>query len=152
MASYTPPTSFTTSQATTSAPPVDINPSSLDTLPILAATFARIQATNSTSLAGGSSPYPTSAPSNVIPAVESTTFKETFSSEPLTTKQIPAATDGLKHRLQRTRAQVAQLPDMERTVEEQEEEMRELEQRIRQQRGVLERLKALGSGGDMMKG
>jgi hypothetical protein len=41
---------------------------------------------------------------------------------------------------------------MERTVEEQEEEMRELEQRIRQQRGVLERLKALGSGGDMMKG
>lgn len=43
--------------------------------------------------------------------------------------------------------QVARLPDMERGVEEQEVEIRELEARIREQRRVLEGLKAMGGGG-----
>jgi RNA polymerase II transcription mediator complex subunit 9 len=43
---------------------------------------------------------------------------------------------------------VAGLPDMERGVEEQEVEIRELEVRIREQRRVLEGLKAMGGGVD----
>jgi len=39
--------------------------------------------------------------------------------------------------------QVTQL-DMQRSIEEQEEEIRELEERIRTQRGVLERLRQVG--------
>lgn len=169
MATYTPPTSFTTShntitsQSTTSSiVQSDINPSSLDTLPILAATFSRIQ-TNplSTSLNPNGSPHPSNAQTQTQTQATSSSassnassaavkdFKETFSTTPLTTKDIPAATDGLKHRLQKTRAQVALLPDMDRSIEEQEEEIRELEEKIKEQRRVLEQLKAIGSGEKM---
>lgn len=40
--------------------------------------------------------------------------------------------------------QVAQLPDIHRSIEEQEEEIRELEERIRTQRTVLKNLKEVG--------
>lgn len=53
----------------------------------------------------------------------------------------------MKSGLKRARALVAQLPDMERGVEEQEGEIRELEARIAEQRGVLLGLKAMGGGG-----
>jgi len=39
---------------------------------------------------------------------------------------------------------VKELPDMDRSVAEQEEEIRELEERIRQQREVLEGLRDVG--------
>jgi RNA polymerase II transcription mediator complex subunit 9 len=65
----------------------------------------------------------------------------------LTTKDIPAATDDLKSGLKKARALVAQLPDMDRGVEEQEVEIRELEARIEEQRRVLEGLKAMAGGG-----
>jgi len=39
---------------------------------------------------------------------------------------------------------VKELPDMERSVEEQEEEMAELEEKIRKQRDVLRRLREVG--------
>lgn len=74
-------------------------------------------------------------------------MKETFSTTPLTTKDVPAATDGLKHRLQKTKAQVALLPDMDRSIEEQEKEIGDLEEKIKEQRRVLEQLKAIGSRG-----
>jgi len=66
-------------------------------------------------------------------------------SGPLTTKDIPAETDELKAGLKRARIQVAGLPDMERSVEEQEVEIQELESKIREQRRVLEGLKAMGA-------
>ena len=40
---------------------------------------------------------------------------------------------------------MSQLPDIDRGIEEQEEEIRELEARISEQRRVLEGLKALGA-------
>lgn len=42
---------------------------------------------------------------------------------------------------------MALLPDMDRSIEEQEEEIRELEEKIKKQRRVLEQLKVIGSGG-----
>ena len=44
---------------------------------------------------------------------------------------------------------MALLPDMDRSIEEQGEEIRELEEKIQEQRRVLEQLKAIGSGGKM---
>lgn len=76
--------------------------------------------------------------------------QNTFATTPLAPKDIPSATDTLKHRLQRARVAVAALPDMERTVREQEEEITDLMERIRLQRDVLERLRIVGAGGERM--
>jgi len=63
---------------------------------------------------------------------------------PLTVNQIPIAADGIKSRLQKARQQVKQLPDMERSVAEQEKEIRELEGKIKRQREALVQLKDVG--------
>ena len=62
----------------------------------------------------------------------------------LTFKDVPGATDGIKHKLQRARGQIRALPDMSRTVDEQREEIAELEARIEKQRALLERLREGG--------
>lgn len=64
----------------------------------------------------------------------------------LSFKEVPGATDGLKHKLQRARAQVRALPDMDRTIGEQTEEIRDLETRIRTQRALLQRLRDEAAG------
>lgn len=53
-------------------------------------------------------------------------------------------TDALKHKIQRARAQTKGLPDMERDIEEQEAEIKDLEEKIRLQRQVLEGLRERG--------
>jgi len=63
----------------------------------------------------------------------------------LSLKDVPTATDHLKHKLQKARVQVRSLPDMDRTIAEQEEDIAELEERIRLQREVLEKLKQRGA-------
>ncbi|KAF1811259.1 hypothetical protein P152DRAFT_483153 [Eremomyces bilateralis CBS 781.70] len=70
--------------------------------------------------------------------------------ETLEIHQLAAATSELKVRLQRARAAVRALPDVERSVEEQEGEIGELEARVRDLRGVLEELrrKALAGVGE----
>jgi hypothetical protein len=62
----------------------------------------------------------------------------------LTFKDVPGATDGIKHKLQRARVQIRALPDMNRTVDEQRQEIAELEARIEKQRALLERLREGG--------
>jgi hypothetical protein len=62
----------------------------------------------------------------------------------LTFKDVPGATDGIKHKLQKAREQVRALPDMERTVAEQQTEIEELEARIERQTALLGRLKEGG--------
>ena len=62
----------------------------------------------------------------------------------LTLKDIPTATDELKHKLRKARVQVKELPDVQRSIAEQELEIRELEERIREQRRVLEGLRDMG--------
>jgi hypothetical protein len=66
--------------------------------------------------------------------------------QPLAIKDVPGATDAIKHKIQRARAAVRALPDMERGLEEQEKEVRELEGRIERQREVLEGLRERGEG------
>jgi len=50
----------------------------------------------------------------------------------------------MKRKLQKARVAAKELPDMQRTVKEQEEEIRELEERIKMQREVLKSLKLEG--------
>ena len=54
----------------------------------------------------------------------------------------------MKQKLREARAQVAKLPDMEMGLEEQEEIMKELEDKIAAQRKELERLRGLGFTGE----
>jgi hypothetical protein len=63
----------------------------------------------------------------------------------LSFKDVPGATDGLKHKIQHARAQVRALPDMERSLEEQNKEIKELEARIQKQRVLLETLRRGGA-------
>ncbi|CAK7272516.1 hypothetical protein SEPCBS57363_005170 [Sporothrix epigloea] len=60
-------------------------------------------------------------------------------------RDLPTATDGLKHKLQHARAQIKALPDMGRTVTAQETEMRQLEARIVAQKEMIARLRANGA-------
>lgn len=60
--------------------------------------------------------------------------------QPLEIHQLAAAASALKVRLQRARQACARLGDVDRTVEEQEEEMAELETRVAKLRAVLEEL------------
>ncbi|UNI17517.1 hypothetical protein JDV02_003854 [Purpureocillium takamizusanense] len=78
----------------------------------------------------------------------------------LSFKDVPGATDGIKHKLQHARAQIRALPDMDRSVDDQRREIEELEARIERQRGLLERLRERGvrfgkgdegAGGDDVK-
>ncbi|KAM3516164.1 hypothetical protein MY11210_000186 [Beauveria gryllotalpidicola] len=75
--------------------------------------------------------------------------------QPLSFKDVPGATDALKHKLQHACAEVRALPDMDRGVDEQRREMAELEARILTQRALLERLRddglRFGKDGDKME-
>lgn len=57
----------------------------------------------------------------------------------LSVKELPAATDHLKHKLQRARAAVRGLADVQRSIAQQEAELARLEARLRQQVGRLAR-------------
>ncbi len=59
---------------------------------------------------------------------------------PLEPQQLPLEATALKIKLQRARAAVETLPDMDRTIEQQQREIDEMGENIRQQRQVLEML------------
>ena len=54
---------------------------------------------------------------------------------------LDAAANAIRTRIQKARAAVKALPDVELTIEEQEEEIRELEDRIGRMRGMMADLK-----------
>ncbi|CAK7266278.1 hypothetical protein SEPCBS119000_001944 [Sporothrix epigloea] len=60
-------------------------------------------------------------------------------------RDLPTATDGLKHKLQHARAQIKALPDMGQTVAAQEAEIQRLEARIEAQKAMIARLRATGA-------
>ena len=64
------------------------------------------------------------------------------SAPPLDPQNIASEASALKLRLQKAQAAVEALPDMDRSVEEQAGQIRELEERIRRQREVLAGIKA----------
>ena len=66
--------------------------------------------------------------------------------QPLEPKELPTEVLQIKAKIRRALKELEKLPDMERTVGEQNEEMEELEERIRRQREMIRRL------GDLAKG
>ncbi|KAH6677505.1 RNA polymerase II transcription mediator complex subunit 9-domain-containing protein [Halenospora varia] len=113
--------------------PEGLSADSIDTLPVLSALLSRLQNPSTTSTSTAGSP-PAASPSQIASG-----------NGPLTIKDIPAATDELKHKVQKARAQVKELPDMDRTITEQEDEIRELEEKIARQREVLVSLRDVGA-------
>lgn len=63
---------------------------------------------------------------------------------PIPIKDLPAAIDPLKHKIQRARAAVHALPDVRRTIPEQEAEAAALRARIERQHAALLQLKEFG--------
>jgi small-conductance mechanosensitive channel len=122
------------SQSTSQPPstvflPDGLSADAVDTLPVLSAILSRLQNLSTPPTASVASP-PTPSPSHAASGTG-----------PLTIKDIPAATDQLKHKLQRARAQAKELPDIDRSIAEQQQEIQELEARIAKQRDVLESLR-----------
>jgi small-conductance mechanosensitive channel len=114
--------------------PEGLSPDSIDTLPVLSALLSRLQNPSSTAHAASTSGSPPAASPSQLAS----------GTCPLSIKDIPPATDELKHKLQKARIQVKELPDIQRSVEEQEDEIRELEKRISRQREILVGLKDVG--------
>ncbi|KAK3720650.1 hypothetical protein LTR37_003700 [Vermiconidia calcicola] len=67
---------------------------------------------------------------------------------PLEPKELPTEVLQIKAKIRKALRDLEKLPDMERSVEEQEEEMRELEGRIGRQRDMVRRLGEMGRGLD----
>lgn len=147
--------------------PESLSPDSIDTLTELASILSRLrpqagQPNNANSGAGaggigagatpaqqagpvtGTTPLPTTAAAGGSAIPGAGTGSGAASGLALALKDVPTATDGLKHKLQRARAQIRQLPDMNRTVAQQEVEAEELERRIASQREVLRALREVG--------
>ncbi|KAK6206732.1 hypothetical protein QIS74_13220 [Colletotrichum tabaci] len=122
--------------------PSTLSPDALDTLTELTGILTRLRAAIQTSgsVGGitGATPAGTGAGATPNP------LGGASPNAPLSLKDVPAQTDALKHKLQRARTQMRQLPDMDRSISEQEEEISQLEERIRMQREVLDRLRELG--------
>lgn len=120
--------------------PPTLSPDSLDALSELSIVLAKVRTSiqSSSGLATGATPSTTAA-----------------AGQQLSFKDVPGATDSLKHKMQHARAQVRALPDMDRTMEEQVAEIAELEARMRTQRALLERLRddgvKFGKDGDKME-
>jgi len=126
-------TSQSTSQQSADNPlltlPAGLSPDALDVIPVLSTILSRLQPPGAITAASPAAASPAHIASGT---------------GPLSTKDIPAATDGLKHKLQKARAVVRELPDIERSVGEQEIEIAELQARIREQKEVLEGLRRVG--------
>ncbi|ESZ96693.1 hypothetical protein SBOR_2952 [Sclerotinia borealis F-4128] len=128
----TTPSQTTSSQTpSTMILPEGLTADSIDTIPVLCEILSRLQ---------NFSPSNSSATS---PPGATPSFNAN-STGPLNIKDIYTATDGIKHKLQKARASVKGLPDMHRSIEDQEEELRECEEKIRQQREVLNLLMKVG--------
>ncbi|TPX18195.1 uncharacterized protein E0L32_002704 [Thyridium curvatum] len=134
--------------------PETLSPDALDALTDLASTLSRLRPPQSASTladgkgAGGPA-GPGSGPGHhgsQPPAVTGTTPlpAPAGAQGELHLKDVPSATDALRVKLQRARAQIRSLPDVGRTVAQQEEELRELEDRMRRQKVLMEQLQKVG--------
>jgi hypothetical protein len=130
----TPTISTPLSASQSQSLPDALSPDAIDTIPMISSLLSRLQPPTSTSSTAGDTPAPPADPNPNKP--------DEFG--PITIKEFPKRSDSMKRKLQKARVAAKELPDMERTVKEQEEEIRELEERIRMQREVLESLKLEG--------
>ncbi|KYK54854.1 putative microtubule-associated protein [Drechmeria coniospora] len=121
--------------------PPSLSPDDLDSLSELSTVLAKVRAGIQSS-SGITTDTTTSGSSATRNATAGTGIQG--NGEQLSFKDVPGATDALKHKLQHARAQVRTLPDMTRSLDEQRCEMKELEERIKLQRALLESLREGG--------
>lgn len=98
--------------------PAGLSPDSIDVVSEAATIFTRVQ-------------YATSADAPDI-------------ANKIAPRDLPAATDPLKHKLQNARAALHTLPDITRTIPEQEAEIKLVQAKIERQRAALQKLKDFG--------
>jgi hypothetical protein len=85
----------------------------------------------------------TPTPTAILSSIAAANNKRTGE---LTLKEVPAATDALRHRFQRARNIIkTTLPDLERDIPAQEVEIAALEARIARQRETLAKLREVGA-------
>lgn len=118
--------------------PPSLHPDTLDTLTEMATVLSRVRTSVQNASATGGLTGSTPAAAAATPGLNGSP------STSLALKDVPSAADALKHKLQRARSQVKALPDMARTIAEQEAEIRALEARIEKQREVLEQFRGSG--------
>lgn len=120
--------------------PAGLSPDALDILTELSAILARLRTPAAPAAAGGlgsTGQTPAAAPT---PSSRS----QILAGGDITPQNLPVATDNLKHKLLKARAAIRTLPDMDRTADEQDAEIAELEAKIVRQRRVLDDLKTKG--------
>ncbi|KAH8161503.1 hypothetical protein CIB48_g6748 [Xylaria polymorpha] len=141
---------MSTSQPSTTPIPVPLplpetlNPDALDVLSELANLLTRLRTLppGSSSSTGAT---PSQSQNHATPTPTTTTTLSTKKTGELTLKEIPVATDALKHRFQRARTLAkTTLPDLDRGLAEQDVEIAALEARIARQRDTLAKLREVG--------
>ncbi|KHJ35380.1 putative microtubule-associated protein [Erysiphe necator] len=107
--------------------PEGLSPNSIDTVPVLSSLLSRFQTSQlNSSISASGLIRSTASPSQLL-----------VGTGPLTDKDITSATDVLRLQLQKAHMQIGQFPDMHRSIEEQELEIKELESKILKQKDTI---------------
>ncbi|KAK4226649.1 RNA polymerase II transcription mediator complex subunit 9-domain-containing protein [Podospora fimiseda] len=127
--------------------PEGLSPDSIDTLSELTSIVVKLRA--ATSPNNPTNPSSQSATTSNTAAVTGTTplpsgMMGIGGNGLLSVKELPAATDNLRHKLQRARTAMRTLEDIHRASSQQEEEIKRLEDRRRKQAAMLARIQDEG--------
>jgi uncharacterized coiled-coil protein SlyX len=114
-------------------------PQTFDILPALHELLARIDHSTTDSVSNINVPDQTASDSEDIGALYSEL-------QPLEPKELPVEVLQIKTKIRKALKELERLPDMERSVEEQKEEIEALERRITRQREMVAKLADLAKG------
>ena len=99
------------------------SPQTFSIIPSIHALLLRLQAGTSTN--------------NVNETTQTTSFDAGAQQPPLLLKDLPSAAASIRLKISKAKATVDSLPDIERTIEEQEEEIKALEARVSRLRSTI---------------
>lgn len=119
--------------------PAGLSPDQLDITTELSSLLSRLR--TPVNLPGTSSSTTGQTPAAPTPSQPS----QSQSAGDISLRDFPASTDHLRLKLQGAKAAVLALPDMDKSIAEQEKEIQELEDKIRKQREQLAALKEKGN-------
>lgn len=125
--------------------PPELSSDTLDAITELTHILARLRS-GITSSTGGITKATTAAPPPSLPRVVSS------ASDNLQLKDVTVKIDELKHKLKKGRAQIGSLEDVQRRIDSQEKDIKELEGRISLQKEVLEMVRKAGAVDVPMRG
>lgn len=126
-----------TSFASEASAQVPLPPAStFDILPALHELFSRIDHSSNDPL----------ATTSLLTSSDTTNEVAYSDSKPLEPKDLPREAGEIKARIRKALRELEKLPDMDRTVEEQQEEIEMLEARISRQQEALKRLGIVAAG------